>query len=145
MALKKKKTFNVLEFNYFTKTIKSYDVLPYFRNCWKHKNNKANREKIKDKNTLQEWIEDESRYMFWAKCEYEFLMASWPFGSHKMIEKMKEFLSKDYNLDNYSDNIDFLNIILQDMEKIDFHKQIMMNIDIITDILFDEFKIKKDS
>lgn len=143
MALKKKKSFNVLEYNWNTKTIKPYDVLPYFRDSWKHKDNKIEREKIKDKKDLQKWIENESRYMFWARCEYECLIGSWPFGSLKLNEDIKNFLSKDYNLDNYSDNIHFYNIITQDMEKIDFHKQIMMNIEIITDILSEEFKINK--
>ena len=31
---------------------------------------------------------------------------------------------------------------MQDMEKIDIHDQIMMNIDIITDILYNEFNLE---
>jgi hypothetical protein len=34
-------------------------------------------------------------------------------------------------------------IIMEDLKKIDVHEQIMMNIDIITDILFEEFKLEK--
>lgn len=33
---------------------------------------------------------------------------------------------------------------MQDMEKIDIHDQIMMNIDIITDILYNEFKLNEN-
>ena len=34
------------------------------------------------------------------------------------------------------------NIIIQDMDKIDVHKQIKMNIDVIADILYKEFKLE---
>lgn len=33
---------------------------------------------------------------------------------------------------------------MQDMEKIDIHDQIMMNIDIITDILYKEFELNEN-
>ena len=141
MSKKIKKIFNVLEYNFTTREISYYDVLPYFRNCWKDKHYNFEKDEVKDKNTLKKWIEDASRYQFWARCEYEFVMGSWPFGSRKMTDDIKDFLKKDYNLDDYSDSIKFYNIILQDMKKIDVHEQIMMNIDIIVDILFDEFKI----
>ena len=69
-----------------------------------------------DKKTLQEWIESTSRYMFWARCQYEFLMAPWPYKEDTLIK---------------------------DMYKIDVHEQIMNNIDVITNILYEEFKIEK--
>ena len=71
--------------------------------------------------------------MFWARCEYEFLMASWPFGSYNFREEMKKFLKNPINLDDYTQCFNFENIIIADMHKIDIHEQIMMNIDIIVD------------
>jgi hypothetical protein len=70
-------------------------------------------------------------------------MGAWPFGSYKMDEDIMEYLNNhpDFNINNNNDNIDFINIIIRDMYKIDVHEQIMMNIDIITDILAVEFKI----
>ena len=97
------------------------------------------KKKVKDKKTLKEWILSASRYMFWARCQYEFLMASWPFGRLQMYEDVKEFIANGKSLDDYKQRIDFDNIIISDMYKIDVHEQIEMNIDIITEILYDEF------
>ncbi len=36
----------------------------------------------------------------------------------------------------------FRNIIIRDMAKIDVYEQLMMNIDILVDILYDEFLMK---
>lgn len=133
--------FNVLEYDFTKKKIKYYDIIPYFKETWKDKKFNFDKKSVKDKESLKSWIERASHYRYWARCEYEFLIASWPFGSHKITEDMKSFLKKDVNLDDCKQNIDFYNIILQDMEKIDIHEQIMMNIDVLTDILYKEFKL----
>ena len=136
-----KATFNVLNYSGFKNEIEHYDVLPYFRTQWESKSLKA--KEVKSKSDLKQWIESASRYMYWARCQYEFLMASWPFGSKNMHDEVKEFFKTPKDLEDYSTRIDFDNIIIRDMHKIDIHEQIMMNIDIITDILADEFKIDK--
>ena len=138
------KQFNVLLFNRHMNGEKEvYDVLPYFRNEWNQKGYAFDKVKVHDKKTLKEWILRASRYMYWARCEYEFLMASWPFGTRDMHDKVKDFFAKGKSLDDYGQRIDFDNIIIKDMYKIDVHEQIEMNIDIITDILAQEFKIDK--
>ena len=88
--------------------------------------------------------------MYWARCQYEFLMAPWPFGSKKLNEEITNFFKGDVNLFNTDDNIKFTNIILNDMYKIDIHEQLMMNIDVFAEILmkhlgvnFDNVKKKK--
>ena len=133
--------FNVLEYNFNSREIKSYDILPYFRARWKEGH--FGKEEIIDKLTFKAWVERVSKYQFWSRCEYEFLMGAWPFGSYKMNEDVMEYLNNhpDFNIKNYNDNVDFINIIIRDMYKIDVHEQIMMNIDIITDILAVELKI----
>ena len=91
----KKKEFKVLLMDFNRKKYEAYDVLPYFRNIWRgHRFNwdkDYNKIPVKTKEQLKEWIIDWARYQFWARCEYEFLMSSWPFGSHSMTEEMKEF------------------------------------------------------
>lgn len=140
-----KRQFNVLHLSFDNKKVEYYDVLPYFRNEWKSKYNKQNREEIKNKTDFKNWIIKKSRFHFWARCEYEFLIAPWPLGSYEMNERVREVINKDnFNLDDYLSNIAFHNAIMHDMHKIDIHEQIMMNIDTITDILFDEFKIKNN-
>lgn len=138
--------FNVLHLNFNKNEVEPYDILPYFRDCWKAKYYKEEINKIKEAKSknkrielLKNFIQDRSLYMFWARCEWEFLVAHWPFGSKQMYEDLKKFW-KDYpDIDDYTNTIKLDNIIIQDMDKIDVHKQIMMNIDIITDILYKEF------
>ena len=55
---------------------------------------------------------------------------------------MKEFLKTNPDINNYDDNVKFRNIIISDMVKIDVFEQLMMNIDIIVDILCEEFLMK---
>ena len=50
--------------------------------------------------------------------------------------------NREKEQDSYTQSVDLSNIITQNMAKIDAYHQIMMNIDIITDILAEEFKIK---
>lgn len=142
----KKMKFNVLHLNFNKHEVEPYDILPYFRNCWKSKCYKDNVTKIKEAKSknkriklLKNFIQDRSLYMFWASCEWEFLVAHWPFGSKQMREDLKKFWKDNPDIDDYTNKNKLDNIIIQDMDKIDVHKQIMMNIDIITDILYKEF------
>lgn len=97
---------------------------------------------VKTKSQLKEWVKGWGRYQFRARCEYEFLMALWPFGTRRLKEDIKQFLKSNPDIDNIDDDRKLRNIIIQDMEKIDAYEQIMMNIDIIVDILYDEFLTK---
>lgn len=144
------KKFNVLTFS--NSKIREYDVLPYFRDSWKEKYNKEEKEKIKAAKykakrmqLFKEWVIGRSKYMFWARCEWEMLIGSWPYGSKRINDQMKEFMSEGRNLDDYNDSIVLDNIITTDMEKIDVHRQIEMNIGIIVDILYQEFGLDKTS
>jgi hypothetical protein len=142
MKKKKNAIFNVIEYDWINRKINHYDVLPYFRNVWKNKTFNLSKKDVVDKETLKEWIIKASHYTFWARCEYECLIGPWPFGSKVMNEKLKELLTADFNFDDYKQNIDLCNVITTDMQKIDIHEQIMMNIDIIVEILSKEFKIE---
>ena len=136
--------FYVLNYTYDHK-VEYYDVLPYFRQEWKVDNilydDNWNRMDVDSKELFKQWIEKKSKYHFWARCEYEFLMANWPFGSKKMFDKLKPMIG-NINLDDYRQRIDLCNAVICDMYKIDIHEQIMMNIDVIADILANEFNLK---
>lgn len=137
--------FNVIQFDFTHKKVIHYDILPYFREEWKNKYHKEEKNKIKEtksKELLRQWIINRSHYRFWGRCEYEHLVASWPFGSYKIKEDLKKLLTPEFNIEKLDDNIKFYNILMQDMEKIDIHDQIMMNINIITDILYNEFNLE---
>lgn len=108
--------FNVLEYNWNTRKPSYYNVIPYFINSWNNKKFNFEKKKVKNKETLKEWIERASQYQYWARCEYEFLMCPWPYRD----ESLKE-----------------------DLKKIDVHEQIMMNINVLTELLYTEFKLGK--
>lgn len=142
------KKFNVLCTNFNGKKVVEYDVLPYFRREWvenpyfyDYKNNDK-KTLVETKEQLKEWIRRWSKYQFWGRCEYEFLIGHWPFGSYKMKTDLKDAIKNNIDLDTVDGSIKMDNIITQDMEKIDIDRQIMMNIDIITDILYEEFLVK---
>lgn len=131
--------FNVIEYNFNTKKVQAYNVIPYFVDTWNNKKHNFNKKDVNNKEDLREWIIRTSSYMFRARCQYECLIAPWPFGSKRKNDKLKDLLTKEFNIDDYSQNIDFYNIIIDDMEKIDVHQQIMMNIDVIVEILYNKF------
>lgn len=108
-----KQEFNVLEFNFTTRKLDHYDVLPYFRREWKSKKyDSFGKSKVKNKAQLKEWIMKAAHYQFWSRCEYEFLIGPWPYKEDKLKEELI---------------------------KVDVFQQIMINIDIVTDILYKEF------
>ena len=131
--------FNVIEYNFNTKKVQAYNVIPYFVDTWNNKKHNFDKKDVNNKEDLKEWIIKTSSYMFRARCQYECLIAPWPFGSKRKNDKLKHLLTKEFNIDDYSQNIDFYNIIIDDMEKIDVHQQIMMNIDVIVEILYNKF------
>ena len=116
-----KRKFHVLTWDFNSDKIEHYDVLPYFRKRLEErieKNKKDDDEYFKVPKSFDEFkkfVEDESLYQFWSRCEYEMIVHGWPVKRN------------DY--------------------KIDVHEQIMMNIDVISGILFDEYwdKIDKET
>ena len=126
--------YNVIYFNCNAKTFEPYNVMPYFVNCYKEE-----KKKPKTSEELKQFVQAKSIHMYWARCQYECLIAQWPFGSYRIKEDLKKFFASDFDIEKIEDNVKFYNIIMQDMYKIDIHEQIMMNIDIITDILAEEF------
>jgi len=113
-----KTKFYVLTWDFNKDKIEHYDVLPYLRDrleerIEKHREDKDKYLKApKSFNEFKRFVEDESLYQFWSRCEYEMIVHGCPLKRN------------DY--------------------KIDVHEQIMMNIDVISGILFDEYWDKID-
>lgn len=105
--------FNVLEYNFNTRQISFFNVLPYFEDCWEE--GRFEKDKVQNKEELKKWIERASSYQYWSRCQYEFLMAPWPYNEATLTSELR---------------------------KIDVHQQIMININLITDILSKKFKIE---
>lgn len=68
--------FNVIIYDVNKKEFVPYDVIPYFVDCYKEIKNKKNAPK-----TFEEFIkfvEGNSMYMYWGRCEWEIICSSFP-------------------------------------------------------------------
>lgn len=93
--------FNVIIYNPNKEAFEPYNVIPYLLDQYKKIKSKSR--KPTNKEEMITFIEAESKYQWWARCQYEIILSDWPTASHR--------------------------------EKWDVHKQVMMNISIIADIL----------
>ena len=122
------KKFNVLTWDFNTDKLEPYDVVPYFVERYKDRKKKANRKSYKKMveenpeykkhyglpetlDEMKDFIEGESMYMFWSRCEWEMIVHGWPVKNNEY--------------------------------KLDVHEQVMMNIDTVADIVFDEVNKRK--
>lgn len=67
--------FNVVIYDFNSRRMVYYNIIPYLVQCYKDCENKPS--------TLEEFerfIIRESRYQWWARCEYEIILKSWPSG-----------------------------------------------------------------
>lgn len=128
--------FNVINFDFNSKRFEQYDVIPYFIREYNNQVKKYN-EYPNDKywnvpktfNEFKQFIKDKSQYQFWSRCEYEIVLSPWPYilapnegydtSKENDVETWKEHWKKH----------------LESCDKWDIHDQIMMNIDIITELV----------
>ena len=94
------KSFYVIVYDINRKTFVPYDVIPYLEKCYYEETNKP-----KTLEEFKDFVKNQSKYQWWARCEYEIILESWP----------KTNVNKKW----------------------DVHRQVMMNIDIITSMLMD--------
>lgn len=59
-----------------------------------------------------------------------------------MSDEIRHYVKVNPDANNENDDIQLCNIIIKDMVKIDAYEQIRMNIDVIVDILYEEFLTK---
>ena len=67
------KMFNVINYNVNKKKFESYNIIPYLVNCY----NEA-KQKPKTYEEFEEFVEKQSLYQFWSRCEYEMILSDWP-------------------------------------------------------------------
>lgn len=92
--------FYVIIGNYNKKTFEPYNVMPYLVDRYKQKKTK---DRPKTFEEFKKFVQSESMYQWWSRCEYEIIISDWPASG---VE-----------------------------EKWDIHKQVMMNLDLITKVL----------
>ena len=124
-----KKQFNVLNWDFNHDTIEHYDVLPYFRMQYKEK---VDNFKKFSKTKRYQKMTDEERADY---LKYWFVP--------KTLEEFKQFVKNESHY-KYWGRCEYEMIcegwpVQKNSYKIDIHEQIMMNIDTIAEILFNEY------
>ena len=127
------KEFNVITYNINSKEFESYNIIPHLLDCYNKKKNKP-----KTFDEFKEFIKGESMYQWWSRCEYEIILSPWPYTTSPSerydkkgendIEAWKEHWKKH----------------LKECEKIDVHDQVMMNLDVITQIFIECVKNEQE-
>ena len=97
------KSFNVIYQNFNAQKFEPYDVMPYLVDEYN-----ISKSKPTTFEEFKEFVKSKSMYMYWARCEYEIIIAGWP--------------NKETQ------------------EKWDIHRQIMMNIDLVTRLVMESVK-----
>lgn len=120
------KIFNVIVHNFNSKEFEPYNIIPYLVSRYNKKENKP-----KTFDEFKEFVKNESLYQWWSRCEYEIILGPWPYTSSPSerydkkgeddVEAWKEHWKKH----------------LKECEKIDVHYQVMMNLDVITNLVMD--------
>lgn len=118
------KEFNVINYDFNSKKVVSYNIIPYLLSRYEKEKNKP-----KTFDELKEYIKNWSMYQWWARCEYEIIVSPWPY-TLSPSERAKE----ENNVEAWKEH---WNKHLKECEKIDIHYQVMMNLDIITKIFME--------
>ena len=93
--------YKVITWNFNTDRIEHYDIMPYLYRRLEEKRKKR-QIALKDLTLerLKEFIDIESKYQFWARCQYEVILSSWPLKENGHKHKMDVYEQIHMNLDN---------------------------------------------
>ena len=91
-----RRTFAELTNNHINPLLKELNGIAKYNKTEKDKIKTAKYES-KRRELFKQWVRGRSCYMFWARCEWEMLLANWPFGSYRLRNEMKEFLKNPVN------------------------------------------------
>ncbi len=114
------KSFNVLVWDFNSDSLEQYDVLPYLRRCYKDRVDRFN------KHSKEEDFNPDNEY----------------YKVPKTLEDFKEFIKKE-SMYQFWARCEYEMIchgwpMRKKEYKLDVHDQILMNIDVISDILWEE-------
>lgn len=131
--------FNVINWDFNSNSLEFYDIIPYLIRVYKESENKP-----KTFEEFKEFIKKESMYQWWSRCEYEIIVSQWPpdrdtfdyaieipVPSIDHVDTQRAFLvpkKKFYTNGNRKK-------VLDNAKKVDVYQQVMMNIDVITNLL----------
>lgn len=85
-------TFNVIIYDINSNEFKPYDIMPYLVRVYKE-----SKDKPQTFSEFKEFVDRKSRYMFWARCEYEIILRDCP--TSKVQKKIDVYWQIQMNLD----------------------------------------------
>lgn len=93
--------YRVITWDFSTDRVEHYDIMPYLYRRLEEKRKKR-QIVLKDLTfeKLKKFIDDESKYQFWARCQYEVILSSWPPRENGRKHKMDVYEQIHMNLDN---------------------------------------------
>ena len=89
--------FNVIEYDFNTQKFQAYDVMPYLVSVYEESKTQNYRKTPKTFEEFKKFVEKESQYQFWGRCEYEIILVDWPCQKHE--EKWDVYQQIMMNLD----------------------------------------------
>lgn len=93
--------YKVITWDFNTDRVEYYDIMPYLYRRLEEKRKKR-QITLKDLTLerLKKFIDAESKYQFWARCQYEVMLHSWPPKNNGHEHKMDVYEQIHMNLDN---------------------------------------------
>lgn len=74
--------FNVVIYDYNGNRFVPYNIIPYLIECYRKEKHKP-----KKFEEFKKFIDEQARYRFWARCQYEVILSDWPNQSvHEKID-----------------------------------------------------------
>ena len=93
--------YRVVIWNFATDRVEHYHIMPYlYRRLEEKRKKKQITLKDLTLERLKEFIDNESKYQFWARCEYEVILSSCPPRENGRKHKMDVYEQIHMNLDN---------------------------------------------
>lgn len=86
--------FNVLVFNFNSRKVQPYNIIPYLTECYKRKSKSKRPSTFEE---FKEFIIKESKYQWWSRCEYEIVITGFPIQDER--EKIDVYYQVMMNLD----------------------------------------------
>ena len=91
------KSFNVINYDINRQKFISYNILPYLVNTYEEIKKDKYRKTPETFEEFKHFVEKESMYQFWSRCEYEIILKDWP--CQKVEEKWDVYDQIMMNLD----------------------------------------------
>jgi len=95
--------FNVITYEPNRKQFEAYDIIPYFVQAYKERQETKYRPVPKTYEEFKKFVTEEGQYQFWGRCEYEVILVDWP--CQKIEKKIDVWDQIEMNLDSITEQV----------------------------------------